>query len=167
MSTRKRILVVASRTVDSPELIAELRRRNARHPTRHTLLVPAVPRGLAWAADMKSGSSEAISRAEVGARRLRAAGLDLDSVVVGDPDPFAATGDVLHASAFDEVIVLTPPHSIAGSLRLGLPDRLRRSFSIPIAQVSARTPTDVPPAGGAGSQARARGRVQAAPRLAR
>jgi hypothetical protein len=106
-------------------------------PARLTLLVPAVPRGFAWAADMKSGWSEAIDRAETAARRMSAAGLELDGVVVGDPDPFAAAGDVLHDGAFDEVIVSTLPHSVSRWLRLSLPDRLRRSFAVPVTQVTA------------------------------
>lgn len=70
MSPIAKVLVVANRTVDSPELIAALRQRAARSPARFTLLVPAVPRGLAWAADMKAGGPEAGPRAEVGARRM-------------------------------------------------------------------------------------------------
>ncbi len=63
-SSKQRILVVANRTADSPELIAALRRQSERAPSSFTLLVPAVPHGLAWAADMKAGWSEAVGRAE-------------------------------------------------------------------------------------------------------
>jgi hypothetical protein len=141
MSARKRVLVVAHRTADSADLIAALRRRHARTPTGLTLLVPAVPRGFAWAADMKSGWAEAIARAEAAARRMRAAGLELDGVVVGDPDPFAAAGDVLHEGSFDEVIVSALPHSVSRWLRLSLPDRLRRAFAVPVTQVIAHPST--------------------------
>jgi hypothetical protein len=137
MSPPKRILVVANRTVESPDLIAALRRRHAHTPIGVTLLVPAVPRGLDWAADMKAGWSEAITRAEAGARRMRAAGLTLDGVVVGDPDPFAATGDVLHGGDFDEVIVSTLPRGISRWLRLSLPDRLRRTVEVPVVHITA------------------------------
>ena len=90
--------MVANRTADSPDLIAALRRRAERSPTSFTLLVPAVPHGLAWAADMKAGWSEAVERAERAAApdpagRTRA----WRTTIVGDPDPFAAVGDVLHA----------------------------------------------------------------------
>jgi hypothetical protein len=138
MSPPKRVLVVAGKTVESPNLITELRRRYAHDAAAITLLVPAVPRGLAWAADMKAGFSEAIGRAEAGARRMRAAGLSLDGVVVGDPDPFAAAGDVLHDGGFDEVVVSTLPRSVSRWLRLGLPDRLRRAFPLPVTQVTSR-----------------------------
>jgi hypothetical protein len=137
MSSKQKILVVASRTADSPELIAALRRRSAGSPTCFTLLVPAVPRGLAWAADMKAGWPEAIERAELAVERMRLAGLDLEGAIVGDPDPFAAVGDVLHSRGFDEVIVSTLPRGVSRWLRLSLPGRLRRSTELPVTQVTA------------------------------
>ena len=79
MSPKARVLVVANRTADSPELIAALRQRAARSPTSFTLLVPAVPRGLAWAADMKAGGSEAVCQREIGALQMRlVCGLEID-----------------------------------------------------------------------------------------
>jgi hypothetical protein len=137
MSARASILVVANRTADSPDLIAALRRRAARSPARFTLLVPAVPRGLAWAADMKAGGEEALPRAEIGARRIQAAGLDLEATIVGDPDPIAAVGDALRTHRFDEVVISTLPRGISRWLRLSLPHRLRRMTDVPVLHVTA------------------------------
>jgi hypothetical protein len=137
MATKARVLVVANRTADSPELIAALRQRALRAPSRFTLLVPAVPYGLAWAADMKAGRSGAAARAESGAARMRMSGIEVDAALVGDPDPVAAAGDVLHGDRFDEVIVSTLPRGVSRWLRLSLPDRLRRAFTVPVAQVTA------------------------------
>lgn len=134
---KTRVLVVANRTADSPGLIEALRRQAERAPTGFTLLVPAVPHGLAWAADMKAGWSEAVARAERAAARIRQAGLGLEDVIVGDPDPFAAVGDVLHAREFDEVIVSVLPRGLSKWLALGLPARLRRSIDLPVTQVTA------------------------------
>lgn len=53
--SKQRILVVANRTADSPDLIGALRRRAQNSPASLTLLVPAVPHGFSWAADMKAG----------------------------------------------------------------------------------------------------------------
>jgi hypothetical protein len=136
MSPKASVLVVANRTVDSSELIAALRRRASRSPASFTLLVPAVPRGLAWAADMKAGGAEASSRAEAGIRRMRAAGLEVDAALVGDPDPVAAVGDVLGATAFDEVVVATLPRGVSRWLRLSLPHRLRRMTDLPVGHVT-------------------------------
>jgi hypothetical protein len=145
MASRQRVLVIANRTADSPDLIAALRRRLGEKGTSFTLLVPAVPHGLSWAADMKAGWSAAITRAEVASQRMRASGIALEEVVVGDPDPFAAAGDVLHGGDFGEVIVSTLPRSISNWLRLGLADRLRRAFEIPVTQVSAHPSARVVP----------------------
>lgn len=136
-ASKQKILVVANRTADSPELIAALRERAERSPAGFTLLVPAVPHGLAWAADMKAGWSEAIGRAERAADRMRAGGLELEETIVGDPDPFAAVGDALHAREFDEVVVSVLPRTVSRWLAVGLPARLRRTVDLPVTQVEA------------------------------
>ncbi|HET9155000.1 MAG TPA: hypothetical protein VFN85_12925 [Solirubrobacterales bacterium] len=133
----RKVLVVANRTADSPELIAALRERAAGAPTSFTLLVPAVPHGLSWAADMKAGWAEAVGRAERAADRIRGCSLELEETIVGDPDPFAAVGDVLHAREFDEIVVSVLPRTISRWLVLGLPARLRRSVDLPVTQVNA------------------------------
>jgi GABA permease len=137
MSPKASVLVVANRTADSSELIAALRQRAARSPTRFTLLVPAVPRGLSWAADRKAGEDDAIARAETSLQRLRLAGLDLTGAIVGDPDPFAAVGDALHSGEFEEMIISTLPRGGSHWLGLSLPDRLRRTTELPVTHVVA------------------------------
>lgn len=136
MNPRK-ILVIANRTADSPDLIAALRRRSAEQRCSFTLLVPAVPHGLAWAADMKAGWTEAVVRAEQAGARMRQAGLEVEDVIVGDPDPFAAAGDAIHARNVDEVVVSTLPRTISRWLSLGLPARLRRAVDLPVVEVRA------------------------------
>ena len=88
---RQRALIVAGSAADYPGLIAALRGCDRRLPTSFTLLVPGWP--------------EASGRAERAAGRIRAAGLELEETIVGDPDPFVAVGDVLHARRFDEVLI--------------------------------------------------------------
>ncbi len=155
MSSNASVLVVANRTADSPELIATLSQRAARSPAHFTLLVPAVPRGLAWATDMKAGGREALPRAELGAGRMRIAGLDLRRTIVGDPDPLAAIGDALRGGKFDEVIISTLPRGISRWLRLSLPHRVRRITDIPVLHVTAhprsaqQSPRSREPAGAA------------------
>jgi hypothetical protein len=137
MDSKKKILVVADKTADSPDLIAALQ-RTSRSGASFTLVVPAVPHGLAWAADMKAGWAEAVTRATRAAARMRREGLELDEVIVGDPDPFAAVGDALHAREFDEVIVSVLPKGISRWLALGLPARLRRAIDLPVTRVTAQ-----------------------------
>jgi hypothetical protein len=49
---KKRVLVVANPTAESPELLHTLGERNAEGPITVTLVVPATPHGLAWATDL-------------------------------------------------------------------------------------------------------------------
>ena len=142
MPPKARVLVVANRTADSPELIAALLRRSTRSPVCFTLLVPAVPRGLAWAADMKAGRPEATGRAEIGIRRMRMSGLEVDVAIVGDPDPVAAVGDALRARKFDELVVSTMPRGVSRWLKLSLPHRLRRTTNVPVVHVVAHPHRD-------------------------
>lgn len=135
MTPKASVLVVADRTADSPELTAALRALRSR--ARFTLLVPAIPRGLAWAADMKAGEAEAAARAQNGAARMRMAGIEVDGAIVGDPDPAAAVSDALGDRGFDEVIVSSLSRGPARRLRLGLADRLRRSSPVPIRDLPA------------------------------
>lgn len=137
MSPKASVLVVANRTVDSSELISALRSRAARSPARFTLLVPAVPYGLAWAADMKAGAGEAAPRAGAGADRLRSAGLEVEAALVGDPDPIAAIGDLLLVREYDEIVVATLPRGISRWLRVSLPQRVRRMTALPVMHVVA------------------------------
>jgi hypothetical protein len=140
MAPRRRILVIANKTADSPQLIAALRGRQACEASVFTLLVPAVPRGLSWAANMTAGWQEAIPRAEAASERMRLAGIALEGAVVGDPDPFAAAGDLLHSRPFDAVVVSTLPHSISRWLRVSLPQRIARAFAIPVEHVVSPPP---------------------------
>ena len=64
MAERAHVLVVANRTAESDELLAALKERAQQAPTRFTLLVPATPHGVAWAADMHSGGDEAEAHME-------------------------------------------------------------------------------------------------------
>jgi len=137
MSSKASVLVVANRTVDAPELIVALRQRASRSPASFTLLVPAVPRGLAWAADMKAGWPEARPRADAGSLRMRLAGLEVEAAIVGDPDPLAAVGDTLRAKRFDEVVVATLPRGVSRWLKLSLPHRVRRLTDLPVTHVVA------------------------------
>ena len=135
------VLVVANRTADSDELLTALNERAQRGPARFTLLVPASPHGLAWAADMHAGSTEAEVHMETALERMRRAGLDVVEGVVGDPDPIGAVEDMLKSGEnFDEVVVATLPRHLSRWLELDLPNRVSRSAGLPVTHVEAQDP---------------------------
>ena len=78
-----KVLVVANRTAESPELLDALRARAAEGEAVFTLLVPATPHGVAWAADMHSGAPEAEDHVKNAVERMRGAGIDVSDGKVG------------------------------------------------------------------------------------
>jgi hypothetical protein len=131
------ILVVANRTAESPELLEALKRRAAEGDAVFSLLVPATPHGVAWAADMHSGGGEAEQHMENAVERMRAEGLEVTAGKVGDPDPVAAVQDEVNFTKYDEIVVSTLPGGISKWLKLDLPHRVERATGLPVTHVSA------------------------------
>ena len=131
------VLVVANRTAESPELLEALKQRAAQGDVVFSLLVPATPHGVAWAADMHSGGSEAEQHMEAAVERMRAEGLEVTAGKVGDPDPVAAVQDEVNFTKYDEVVVSTLPGGISKWLKLDLPHRVERSTGLPVTHVTA------------------------------
>ncbi len=132
------VLVVANRTAESSELLDALRERAARGDATFTLLVPATPHGVAWAADMHSGGSEAEDHMHGAVQRMRDAGLNVKEGKVGDPDPIAAVQDEVNFTSYDEVVVSTLPGGISKWLKLDLPHRVERVTGLPTTHVLAQ-----------------------------
>jgi hypothetical protein len=132
-----KILVVANRTAESDELLEALKRRAEQGSCQFTLLVPSTPHGVAWAADMHSGSGEAEAHVENAVERYRSEGLEVTEGKVGDPDPVAATEDAVNFAQFDEIIVSTLPRHVSKWLKLDLPHRVERKTGLPVTHVEA------------------------------
>jgi hypothetical protein len=130
------VLVVANRTAGSEELLSAMRERNERGACKFTLLVPATPHGVSWAADMHSGSDEAESHMSRAVERMRESGLEVEGKV-GDPDANAAVQDALNFADFDEVIVSTLPKHVSKWLKIDLPRRVERLSGLPVTHVEA------------------------------
>jgi nucleotide-binding universal stress UspA family protein len=131
------VLVVANRTAESPELLDALRERAGGGDVAFTLLVPATPHGVAWAADMHSGGSEAEHHMQAAVERFRAEGLNVTSGKVGDPDPVAAVEDEVNFTDYDDIVVSTLPGGISKWLKLDLPHRVERVTGLPVTHVTA------------------------------
>jgi hypothetical protein len=135
MSTKARVLVVANRTAESPELLDALRARMVQGPCEFTLLVPSTPHGIAWAADMFAGGDEAEEHREAFVAELRREGLDVAGAKVGDPDPLAAIQDECNFNEYDELIVSTLPLHLSKWLKVDLPRKAKAATGLPITHV--------------------------------
>jgi hypothetical protein len=135
MAGKARVLVVANRTAECPELLEALRARAIQGPCEFTLLVPSTPHGIAWAADMHAGGSEAEGHREAFLEELRDEGLDVSAAKVGDPDPLAAVQDECNFNRYDEVIVSTLPLHVSKWLRIDLPRKVKAATGLPVRHV--------------------------------
>ena len=135
MAETARVLVVANRTAESPELLNALLERQARGPCEFTVLVPSTPHGLAWAANPDAGHDVAEHHREAFVEELRREGLDVADAKVGDPDPLAAICDECNFHEYDELIVSTLPLKMSKWLRVDLPRKARAATGLPVTHV--------------------------------
>ena len=135
MANKARVLVVANRTAESPELLEALRTRTVQGPCEFTLLVPSTPHGLAWAADMHAGGEEAEVHRKGFVEELRREGLDVAEARVGDPDALAAIQDECNFNTYDELIVSTLPLHVSKWLKIDLPTKARAATGLPVTHV--------------------------------
>jgi len=132
---KARILVVANRTAESEELLETLKARAEQGAAVFTLVVPSTPHGVAWAADMYSGTEEADAHMQAAVDRLRRAGLDVEGRT-GDPDAWCAVQDAINLSGpYDEVVVSTLPVKVSKWLKMDLPHRVERGTGLPVTHV--------------------------------
>jgi hypothetical protein len=120
------VLVIANRTVDSPELLGALQARGGRGPAAFSILVPTPFSGREAA---QAGLEEAITR-------LRDAGLEA-SGLLGHADPIIAVKEAWNPAEFDEVIVSTLPTHASKWLQIDLPHRVARITGASVTHVVA------------------------------
>src|SRR4051812_48096617 len=137
MAEKARVLVMANRTAESPELLDALKARAAQGECEFTLLIPATAHGIAWAADMSAGAREAAHHRDAFVGELRQEGLPVKEARVGDPDPLAAAQDACNQEDFDELIVSTLPLHVSKWLKLDMPSKVRAATGLPVTHVVA------------------------------
>ena len=130
-----KVLVVANRTAESPELLEALKQRASEGDCDFTLLVPSTPHGLAWAGDMHSGGEEAEGHRRAFVDELREEGIPLSEAKVGDSDPLAAVQDECNFGDYDEVIVSTLPLHLSKWLKVDLPHKVGHATGLPVRHV--------------------------------
>jgi hypothetical protein len=123
------VLVVATVTAASDDLLAALKQRAEKGPVDFTLVMPATGPGLAGRRDTEPRLEEALSR-------WRAAGLRAEGVA-GNSEPIDAVTEVWQPGRFDEVIVSTLPGKSSRWLRSDLPYRLGALTDLPVTHVTA------------------------------
>jgi hypothetical protein len=135
MAAEARVLVVANRTAESPELLEALRTRTMQGPCEFTLLVPSTAHGISWAADMHAGGEEAEEHRAAFLAELREEGLNVGEAKVGDPDPLAAIQDECNFGDYDELIVSTLPLHVSKWLHVDLPRKAKAATGLPVTHV--------------------------------
>jgi DNA-binding transcriptional LysR family regulator len=113
---RRRILIVANRSVATPTLLDEVRRRAEAEPCAFWLLIPDAtdPAVAGWT----------LRRAQ----RLfgKAADGPVEGIVAQADDPFEAVQAAVADGGFDEILISTLPEHGSGWLRHHLPARVER-----------------------------------------
>jgi hypothetical protein len=130
----RRYLVVAHRTLGGQHLLDEVRRRHEAGESEFHLLVPVHHPSGAWT----DGSVERDAKKVLdgGLEQLRAAGIEATGEI-GDANPVYAVDAVLRRDRFDEIIVSTLPVKASKWLKMDVPSRMAREFSLPIVHVVA------------------------------
>ena len=125
-SDRTRILVVANRTIATPRLLQELRRRARAGPCDFSLLVPDTPdrKAADWTLETAASLVEREVRAKV-------------ETIVGGADAFVAVQRAVERGHFDEIIVSTPPTQRSKWRRRDLIRRIER-LGLPVTAVVPR-----------------------------
>lgn len=153
----RRYLVVANRTIASPELSKAIAGRLDDGPSEFHVLVPATysrdfatARRLAqFGADPATGyisdvttlmgdddEGRRTAQGRLGDRLALLSEVGAEATgEVGDADPMVAIATVLSRSSFDEIILSTLPAGVSRWLGMDLPSRIERRFGLPVNHV--------------------------------
>jgi hypothetical protein len=130
-----RILVVANKTAESPDLLEALKAKGTEHD--YVLVVPASGGVLEKAADPDAAREHTQPHLEAALEKLRAEGFNVEGSI-GDPDPVAAVQDAANFNAFDEIIVSTLPLRLSKWMKLDLPSKAERATGLPVTHVETK-----------------------------
>ena len=137
----KTILVVANETLGGSSLLDAVRARAAEGEVRFVICVPQNrPRsGLVVYDDAVFDAAQV--RVDLALEFIRAEHIQAIGEV-GDPDPYTATIDAVHAYRPGEIIISTYPETRSGWLRRDLIDRVRDATGLPVEHVIADPDTE-------------------------
>jgi hypothetical protein len=123
------VIVVASQTAGSHQLLDALMHRAERSPIKVTLVMPAQGPGLAGREAMRASLDQALAA-------MREAGLDVDGMI-GDANPMDAVAEFFDPGRHDEAIVCTLPGRSSKWLQHDFPHRVARFTGVPVTHVVA------------------------------
>jgi hypothetical protein len=123
------VIVVASQTAGSHQLLDALRQRAERSPIKVTLVMPSQGPGLSGREAMRKGLDEAVAG-------MRDAGLDVEGMI-GDANPMDAVAEYFDPARHDEAIVCTLPGRSSKWLQHDFPHRVARFTGVPVTHVVA------------------------------
>jgi hypothetical protein len=136
MAFTTHLLVVANRTVDSPELMDALKERAQAGPIHATLLAPTM-----W-----SERDEAQQRLAAAVAALAESDVPAEGMI-GDADPIVAVQEAWNPGRYDEVVVSTLTEGASRWLQIDLPHRVARltdcqvrHIAVPVRQPEAHAP---------------------------
>jgi hypothetical protein len=130
-----RILVVANKTAESPELLDALKGKGTEH--QYVLIVPASGGVLEKAADPDAAREHTQPHLDAALEKFRAEGFNVEGSV-GDGDPVAAVQDAVNFGQFDEIVISTLPLRASKWLKLDLPSKAQRASGLPVTHVETK-----------------------------
>ena len=142
---RRRVLVVANRTLGGAELRGLLRRRALAGAELHLVAPILASRAHYIASDVDGELADARRRLAGALEWARAEGLDATGDI-GDPNAaLGAIEDALRVFGPDEVIISTLPPGRSNWLETGIVARLRDELDIPVTHLVAEPEPEPPP----------------------
>jgi hypothetical protein len=130
-----RILVVANKTAESPELLEALKSKGNAH--EYVLVVPASGGVLEKAADPDAAREHTEPHMHAALEKFRAEGFNVEGSV-GDSDPTAAVQDACNFAEFDEIIISTLPLRASKWLKMDLPSKAQRATGLPVTHIETK-----------------------------
>jgi GABA permease len=144
-----RVLVMATQTVGSEELLDELRRIGADRDSTYFVVVPASPIETGTAAThgpldvVEATRKIAQSRLDATLATLRADDLEADGTL-GDYRPLRALAAAVDSFHPDQIVISTLPPEESVWHRFDVVDRAREAHKVPVTHVVARTGVEAP-----------------------
>ncbi len=137
----KTVLIVANETIGGQKLVDAVRSRAAEDDVRFVLCVPQTRPKAGLVIYDESVFDAAQARVDLALSFMHAEGFNAIGEV-GDPDPYTATMDAVHAYRPGEIIISTYPATRSGWLRRDLIERVRQASGLPVEHIVADPDTE-------------------------